>query len=327
MLKKILSASALSLLVPITASAVGVSAIIDGKTVVFTDVQQTAWFAASVREAAELGIVSGYRDAYGNPSGKFGPSNNITLAESLKIVSEAAGYNEVEYASKVTSGVSHWSAPYVSVAKAEGFAVITSTPNLDRPATRAEVSALITSAFRKDLKDVQASNSRYTDVNDRTEYSTSIELLSRDKIVAGDTDIEGQALHTFRPNAQINRAEVAKMIIAVRAAYGTPGTDRKPEEQSSAQATENLVVYGQNGFSPSVLRVKKGETVTFRNDLVTKMWVAVDPHPNHTDLPGFDATKGLLQGQTYVHTFTKVGTFGYHNHLNASMKGTIIVED
>ncbi|MDD5470234.1 MAG: S-layer homology domain-containing protein [Candidatus Peribacteraceae bacterium] len=35
-------------------------------------------------------------------------------------------------------------------------------------------------------------------------------------VIAGDTDHEGRDMNTFRPDAQINRAEVAKIIAILR---------------------------------------------------------------------------------------------------------------
>ncbi len=300
--------------------------MIDGRLVTFDDVPQSAWFATYVRESAEASIVSGYRDTQGNLTGKFGPNNSITVAEALKIASEGAGYNEGLYATKVNSGVDHWASSYVSVAKAESFPVIGRGGNIDRAASRAEVAALFVAAFRVNTTGASA-GSRYTDVKANTDFALAIEVLSRDHVVSGDTDIEGQATGTFRPTQNINRAEVAKMIIEARAAYGTPGNGRGPSEESGGdQATENLVTYTDAGFAPQVLRIQQGKTVQFRNDSTGKLRVASDPHPFHTALPGFDAGRDFAPGETYVYTFTQAGSWGYHNHLKSTDQGTIVVE-
>lgn len=52
--------------------------------------------------------------------------------------------------------------------------------------------------------------------------------------------------------------------------------------------------------------------------------IAVDPHPTHTQEPGF--VSGILQkGDTYEYPFTRAGTYTYHCHLHPNMKGTITV--
>lgn len=319
--------SAIALVIPLMANAMGIQVIIDGKTVVFSDVPQSAWFATYVRAAAEAGIVNGYKDRRGMLTGKYGPSNDITIGEALKIAVEGAGYHEDLYASKIQSGFRHWASPYVSVAKGESFLVIDARTRLDRAATRTEVTALMTSAFHVNMENVQL-DTRYNDVSASTEFSTSIEALSRDKIVSGDTDIDGQATGTFRPTDTINRAEVVKIVTQARAAYGTPGAGRVPSEEQGGDTEneDNIVTYTDEGFSPMILRAKKGDTVTFKNMSITGLWVASNLHPTHTALPGFDANRTLINGETYLYTFTQIGSWSYHNHLNARFQGTIVVE-
>ncbi len=324
---RLLTASALAALIPLSAQAVGIQVMVDGRAVTFSDVQQSIWFSTYVRQAAELGIISGYRDAQGNPTGKFGPAKSITMAESLKIAVEGAGYDKDAYATLVNSGVRHWASMYVAVGKSEGFPVVENTARLDRPATRAEVAALMAAAFRLDLSNVVA-GTRYTDVSAQVTAAAAIEQLSRDKIIGGDTDVNGTATGKFRPNEPINRAEVAKMIILARTEYGTPGKGRSPGQVDGGdQAQHNVVTYTSNGFSPAVLHITLGDTVVFKNAATAQMWVASDPHPTHTGLPGFDANKGIVSNASYSFTFMRRGTFGYHNHLNASDRGTIIVEE
>ncbi len=310
------------LLLPFTASAVGLQVMINGKAIVFTDVQTTAWFATYVRQAAEAGIVSGYKDSRGNLTGKYGPGNNITIAEALKIAVEGAGYDEELYGSLIDSGMKkHWANAYFSVAKAEQFEFLTLRANVDRAATRAEVASMFTAAFDVDMSTATTVDSRYTDVKSSTMFAQSIEALSHDDVVAGDTDAQGQLTGTFRPTATINRAEVAKMVVNARAKYGTPGEGKRPTESDTTDVT-----YTNDGFSPAVLRVKLGDTVTFKNNSGEDLWVASNPHPTHTGLSGFDAQTGIGQGESYVYTFTRLGTWGYHNHLHPAFGGTIVVE-
>lgn len=94
-------------------------------------------------------------------------------------------------------------------------------------------------------------------------------------------------------------------------------------EQSKTVPT---VEYSSQGFSPQTVTIKSGMTVTWTNKNADGMWVASDPHPTHTDYPGFDALKSIPTDGTYSFTFTKTGTWGYHNHLNPSQKGTVIVQ-
>ncbi len=84
-----------------------------------------------------------------------------------------------------------------------------------------------------------------------------------------------------------------------------------------------------SGVTPKTLTIDAGDTVTFLNDTDLAWWPASDPHPAHTDCPGFDALRSLNRGESYTLTFRDVRTCGYHNHVDASdaaQRGTIIVQ-
>ena len=86
------------------------------------------------------------------------------------------------------------------------------------------------------------------------------------------------------------------------------------------------VDFDGSNFSPSTLTIKAGDTVVFKNKGNSDFWPASNPHPTHTDYPGFDALGPVAPGQFYQFQFNKVGTWGYHDHLNPSARGTIIVQ-
>ena len=110
------------------------------------------------------------------------------------------------------------------------------------------------------------------------------------------------------------------------------GNNSTQTEATTASSAEDVVpvsslVLVQDGkFNPQVLTVKKGTEVTWVNKDTEPCWVASDPHPIHNGYPGFDAGKGIIQDETYRFKFDKVGTFGYHDHLNITNTGKIIVE-
>lgn len=85
-----------------------------------------------------------------------------------------------------------------------------------------------------------------------------------------------------------------------------------------------------SGFSPSSLTVKEGTKVVFLETSASleasnsnTMWVGSDPHPTHTAHPEFDQLKS---GNEFSFTFTKKGTWGFHNHLRPNARGTVTVE-
>ena len=102
---------------------------------------------------------------------------------------------------------------------------------------------------------------------------------------------------------------------------------------------EHIVEITLEGFVPKTLEIKKGDKVTWINKLVTKSWPASAFHPTHTNYPGssiikcgtaeekniFDSCRELQKGESYSFVFNEVGSWGYHNHLQPSKDGKIIV--
>lgn len=106
---------------------------------------------------------------------------------------------------------------------------------------------------------------------------------------------------------------------------GSPGTTT-PSASPAAATGEAAIAISDIGFSPATLTVPANTTVTFTNNGQGAHWPASGPHPTHTNLPGFDAQQGLATGETYSFTFTQKGTWGYHDHLNTSLRGSIVVQ-
>lgn len=88
------------------------------------------------------------------------------------------------------------------------------------------------------------------------------------------------------------------------------------------------VTYTSAGFAPKSITVRKGETVVFENKTGKAASVASDEHPTHLLYSEFDQYKTDQRGNTeFRFTFTKVGSWDYHDHLNASMGGTVVVTE
>ena len=99
-----------------------------------------------------------------------------------------------------------------------------------------------------------------------------------------------------------------------------------PSPEASVVPASVTIAIDDEGFTPATITVKAGATVTFVNNGQALHWPASNPHPIHTGLSGFDARKGLATGETYSFTFLQAGTFGFHDHLNTRITGTIVVQ-
>jgi len=97
------------------------------------------------------------------------------------------------------------------------------------------------------------------------------------------------------------------------------------------------ITFNGDAFSPSNVTIAQGGTITFTST-GGPMWIASDPHPIHN---GYDGTTQqqhcaagytgpkpfdqCSQGTSFSFTFSKVGSWGYHDHLNAGLGGTVTV--
>jgi plastocyanin len=109
-------------------------------------------------------------------------------------------------------------------------------------------------------------------------------------------------------------------------AKGNPAVQEINPNPTATNPQTLSVTFTGGSFSPNPLTIKKGYIVKFVNKGESSMWVASDPHPTHTGYPGFDEKVAVGSEGSYSFTFNKVGTFGYHNHLNPMQKGVIIVQ-
>ncbi len=108
----------------------------------------------------------------------------------------------------------------------------------------------------------------------------------------------------------------------------------KEEEQGEKEREENVITYTDAGYSPATLQIKKGETVTFKNQSGQSMWTASAAHPTHTVYPTtggcigstFDACQAVQPGDSWSFRFDVSGAWKYHNHLSPGDAGTIVVK-
>lgn len=80
-----------------------------------------------------------------------------------------------------------------------------------------------------------------------------------------------------------------------------------------------------NGFTPSALSIRVGDTVVFKNDDTRTRWPASGVHPTHLLCPGFDALAPMANGAMYSRTFTEAKDCPMHDHLIPSLRGKITV--
>jgi plastocyanin len=108
--------------------------------------------------------------------------------------------------------------------------------------------------------------------------------------------------------------------------YSNPTTQQSQQAAPSSSSQNVMVEYSSKGFTPQSITIKEGQTVTWVNKDTDPLQVASNPHPTHTDYPPLNAV-GLIQpGQSKSFTFPAAGHYGYHNHLEPSNTGEVIVQ-
>ncbi len=140
----------------------------------------------------------------------------------------------------------------------------------------------------------------------------------------------------------MNRAAAPSAEMEAAQATTTEELPAAPiETDKGTLPSATVVTLTDAGFSPASVTVNTGDTVRFVNDSSRSMWVGADEHPTHTEYDGtstkehcvngapvgytFDQCQSVPRGSSWEFTFTKAGTFGYHNHTGASSVGTVTV--
>jgi len=186
---------------------------IDGKNVILEDVPTGEWYAPYVHAVVKTGIMSGYRDSAGNPAGRFGVADAVSLAQLAKVAHEIAGIDETTATNTMQNAqaAGTWFEPYIRSAENLYWVAFRDTgTDLLRPATRAEVIGTILQAL--DVRRFWPKGDIFQDIEPATPFASSIETAARDGIISTD----GQE---FRPNASVNRAELAKILKAAMDIY------------------------------------------------------------------------------------------------------------
>lgn len=190
---------------------------VDGDTVILTDVSLDAWYATPVKTVADAGIMQGYRDGYGKPNGIFGPSNQVTRAEFLKMVAVMMT-ERYEFDRSAVQAGARWYEPYLKVVQdtdPEVWNIMPLTePTLRQPILRHEAAGLLHLGLGNYNMNPPQDPKPFPDVPTDTKNFKAITELHVKGVMTGD-EFTGK----FEPNRGLNRAEAAKMLVTAAGAY------------------------------------------------------------------------------------------------------------
>lgn len=146
------------------------------------------------------------------------------------------------------------------------------------------------------------------------------------------SDQPGSRLSSSRSKLVIVATTVVVVAVIVTVLFtlqGNKGTGSTSNTAASTTAISSPQVdIGAKGFIPATISITVGQSVTWKNtDVNMKAHsVASDPYPTDNELPGLNSRESIKPGDTYSYVFSKAGTYSYHDNLNPSFTGTVLVK-
>ncbi len=98
-----------------------------------------------------------------------------------------------------------------------------------------------------------------------------------------------------------------------------------PNDNQNDSEIASTITYNGSTFSITKNTIKSGDKVKVVNSSRVDLEFDSDPHPVHTDNKELNVNL-VAPGESKTFSINKAGTWGFHNHLNASQRGSITVE-
>ncbi|MDG0810532.1 S-layer homology domain-containing protein [Cohnella rhizosphaerae] len=179
-----------------------------GVKVTLSDVPVGHWAADSIRKAAGLGIITGYKD------GTFKPDREVSRAEFIAMLARALklptdGASAVTFAD--AGSIASWAQPYVAQAAQNGLITGFADGTFRPLATinRAELSALLVRASGLQVpSDVEASSLSFNDVDQIPKWAVRYAAIAVDKGL-----LQGVSGNRFDATGIVTRAQAAVAIM------------------------------------------------------------------------------------------------------------------
>ena len=111
-------------------------------------------------------------------------------------------------------------------------------------------------------------------------------------------------------------------LVAVLAVVGAAVIFLGQNKQASLQT--DSVTLTSSGFTPQSITVKAGTKVAWTNNSGTTATIDSAVHPTHLAYPPLNLGS-FASGETLSLAFDQPGTYKYHNHLDASQTGVVVV--
>lgn len=167
----------------------------------FPDVSKSYWAANPILSLANYGIING------NANGRFKPTDKLRRSELTKLLTTAFMYSKSSKTPKFSDvEPGHWATGYIATAIEQGL--VSGFPdNTFRPnamATRGQLAKILVKV--KGYSTAGINSKTFKDVGSGYWGYEYVEAAAKNGLISGYSD------GTFRPGAQITRAEAAALI-------------------------------------------------------------------------------------------------------------------
>lgn len=125
---------------------------------------------------------------------------------------------------------------------------------------------------------------------------------------------------------------VAVLIVGVAAFAVTNKSQKSDTKTSSDQAPQQIttanVSITASSVSPATVEIKKGQSVTWKNNDTKDHQIAADPYPTNSSLPELGKSVVLKPGDTFSYIYESTGSFSYHDNLDPyKIQGVVVVKE
>lgn len=126
-------------------------------------------------------------------------------------------------------------------------------------------------------------------------------------------------------------AVVVAGVSAIRSSQSTSPANSLASPEGAMQdgsASSVVVVFSDKGFTPSVVKVKRGASIDFLNMSGKALRIAPlkDPADGSSAYLGFAASKSIGRNQSFGVSVTQPGIWGYKSLNDPNIVGVVIVE-
>jgi len=166
--------------------------------------------------------------------------------------------------------------------------------------------------------------------------TTEVSIIAATTTPAVATTTEG-IIDTVQAQFIVIQNKIAELKQKIQNLFADVEDIRKTaiRERLGIKGKIHIVGVKPDGFYPKIITISSGDTIVWVNN--TRgfyTWPASNVHDTHFLYPEyggcinslFDACRSVGLGEDYSFTFTRIGAFGFHDHLHPTNTGKIIIE-